>query len=253
MSRFTKLELPGFDAAQAGARRTSLLDLAIACEQEGSYEAALRYYSRALAESSRLEAAWVGQVLCLIHLGEYAEAVAWADRALAILPGSADLVAAKAVAWGRRGDLQRAMGFSDSALAQPSASSLAWWARGDILAASDRRAAEHCFRKALESHEGRRDMLVLIARTHLSIGDPAEARRVLLRAAGLAPGSALLQYLLGVSCRAAGLDEEARAAFGRALELKSDHREARAALREMSRRSWLARLVERLLPSQARR
>ena len=45
----------------------------------------------------------------LVELGEYQEAKLWADKAIEKFPGDPELLAAKAVALARSGDLQGAL------------------------------------------------------------------------------------------------------------------------------------------------
>ena len=64
----------------------------------GDFELALRNYSRVLEEDNTLFEAWVGQILMLIELAEYNEAVVWTDKALEFFPEHPELLAAKAIA-----------------------------------------------------------------------------------------------------------------------------------------------------------
>src|SRR4051812_5779366 len=66
--------------------------------QQGLYEPALNAYSRALRFNRDMVEAWVGQIRCLICMGEYPEAVIWCDRALERFSQSSDLLACKGLA-----------------------------------------------------------------------------------------------------------------------------------------------------------
>jgi tetratricopeptide (TPR) repeat protein len=87
-SRFSKLELPDEEpqpASQEPSNAERPLALAEAARARGDHEAALRYYARALGESANLEIAWIGQVLCLIDLGELKSLDTHQARALTVV------------------------------------------------------------------------------------------------------------------------------------------------------------------------
>ncbi len=85
----------------------------------------------------------------LIELGEYREAKLWADKALERFPSEPELLAAKAVALGRSGDLQGALAFSDASIEERGDTPYVWLARGDVLLAREETRADYCFEKAL--------------------------------------------------------------------------------------------------------
>jgi tetratricopeptide (TPR) repeat protein len=71
----------------------------------------------------------------LIELGEFREAKLWADKALERFPNEPELLAAKAVALGRSGDLQGALAFSDASIEERGDTPYVWLARGDVMLA----------------------------------------------------------------------------------------------------------------------
>src|SRR3989449_8946679 len=85
----------------------------------------------------------------LIELGEFREAKLWADKALERFPHEPELLAAKAVALGRSGDLEGALAFSDAAIEERGDTPYVWLARGDVLLAREEPRADYCFQKAL--------------------------------------------------------------------------------------------------------
>ena len=101
--------------------------------ENGNFESALRHYSKVLEFNPQNAAAWTGQVRMLVELGEYREAKLWADKALEHFPHEPELLAAKAVALGRSGDLQGALAFSDAAIEERGDTPYIWLARGDVL------------------------------------------------------------------------------------------------------------------------
>ena len=85
----------------------------------------------------------------LIELGEFREAKLWADKALERFPNEPELLAAKAVALGRSGDLQGALAFSDASIEERGDTPYVWLARGDVMLAREEHRADYCFEKAL--------------------------------------------------------------------------------------------------------
>jgi len=245
MGRFSKLELPEPGADASGAATTGDRDfsaLAERCIAEGAYEPALRYYSRALAGDSKLESAWIGQLLCLFHLGELKEAVAWADRAITLLPESAEVVAVKAASLGRLGERERAMAVADGALKKSEVRALVWWARGDLLLTDNPSSAEHCFAKAAELAGDDWRLPYWIGLSYLSADRATDARRYLMRARSRNDQAAAVSLYLGFACRSLGLVDEAAQAFRHALDRNPGSTEAREALAKIESAGPVARL-----------
>jgi Flp pilus assembly protein TadD len=120
MSRFVNLELGGESEDQTPQKKALVKDEsyyqgeAKAAFENGEFERALRLYGKVLEFNPNGAAAWTGQVRMLIELGEFREAKLWADKALERFPNEPELLAAKAVALGRSGDLLGALAFSDA-------------------------------------------------------------------------------------------------------------------------------------------
>src|SRR6185436_12108099 len=112
-------------------------------------ESALRLYSKVLEYDPLDTNAWTGQVRMLIELGEFREAKLWADKALERFPHHPELLAAKAVALGRSGDLQGALAFSDAAIEERGDTPYVWLARADVLLAREETRADYCLEEAL--------------------------------------------------------------------------------------------------------
>ena len=118
MSRFDRLELrplkardtrsplPAFDPERDDKY---YCEMAMKSLRRGDPEIALRYYSRALGMTPTNAAAWLGQLRCLLYFGEYNEVCLWADRALTTVPDHPEILAAKAVALGRKGETDKAI------------------------------------------------------------------------------------------------------------------------------------------------
>src|SRR6266436_2060980 len=117
--------------------------------ENANFEQGLRLYSKVLEFNPQNTTAWTGQVRMLIELGEFREAKLWADKALERFPHEPELLAAKAVALGRSGDLEGALVFSDASIEEQGDTPYVWLARGDVLLAREERRADYCFEKAL--------------------------------------------------------------------------------------------------------
>src|SRR5271166_5398920 len=114
MSRFSNLEFGDQFEDQASEEKPLVKDEAYYLAEartsfeNGNFESALRLYSKVLEFNPQNTTAWSGQVRMLIELDEYREAKLWADKALERFPRDPELLAAKAVALARSGDLQGA-------------------------------------------------------------------------------------------------------------------------------------------------
>jgi tetratricopeptide (TPR) repeat protein len=156
MSRFGNLELGDESEGQFGQEQKPLvkdeayyLSEGRAAFENGNFEQALRLYSKVLEFNPQSGPAWTAQVRMLIELGEYREAKLWADKALERFPREPELLAAKAVALGRSGDMQGALSFSDASIEERGDTPYVWLARGDVLLARKEHRADYCFEKAL--------------------------------------------------------------------------------------------------------
>ena len=156
MSRFESLEFEDAPRSRAKAPPGKPVHDAAYFQQVadnefriGHLESALRNYSRALEQDSTVFACWLGQVRVLIELAEYKEAVIWSDKALEMFPDHPELLAVKAVACVRTGDLQKAMAYTDNALLQKGATPYVWLARAEVLLAERSKMARHCFTQGL--------------------------------------------------------------------------------------------------------
>jgi tetratricopeptide (TPR) repeat protein len=153
MSRFGNLEFNERSDEQAGQSaavkdEAYYLGLAEQGFAESDFESALRYFSKTLEFNPANAQAWTGQVRMLVELGEFREAKLWADKALERFPRHAELLASKAVALGRLGDLGGALAFSDASIEERGDTPYIWLARGDVLLACREKRAGYCFEKA---------------------------------------------------------------------------------------------------------
>jgi tetratricopeptide (TPR) repeat protein len=252
MSRFGNLEFGGQSEEQPLRSPETLvkdegfyLGQALAAFEQGSFEPALRHFSKVLEFNPDNAAAWAGQVRMLIELGEFREAKLWADKALERFPREPELLAAKAVALGRTGDLQGALAFSDASIEERGDTPYVWLARGDVLLAREEPRADYCFEKALLL--GARDWLVawLAARVRYYYKQYALALKLLQQAVEWNAGHFLLWLELGQCQQELGLVGPARMSLAQARQLNPQCREANLALVRLSQTGFWRRIFGR--------
>jgi len=199
------------------------------CMYAAAYEPALRFYSRALGRSLQLEDAWLGQCLALIDLGEFGEAVTWAQRALEHCPGSGPCFAARAVGLCRQGMLEKALGFLDTAFKSRMDHWFIWLARGEVLTAMDKQInATHCINKSLEVGGAPRWWIMRRAGEMLLIHDrPGEALNYFNRTLDLESGLAVNFLRAAQANKVMGRKQEAAKFVEQALTIDPDHAETR--------------------------
>lgn len=237
MSRFGNLELG--DGAEDSADKplnvaakdeTHFMAQAREAFENGSFESALRNYSKVLEFNPRNTGAWTGQVRMLIELGEYREARLWADKALEQFPHEPELLAAKAVALGRSGDVQGAIAFSDASIEERGDTPYVWLARGDVLLARKEARANYCFDKALLLAPQDWFTAWLAARIRAFYEQFALALGLLQQAVEWNAGHFLLWLELGLCQQQLGFASASSASLRRAQELNPSSEQVRAAV-----------------------
>jgi tetratricopeptide (TPR) repeat protein len=214
--------------------------------ENGNFEPGLRMYSKVLEFNPKNTTAWTGQVRMLIELGEYREAKLWADKALERFPNEPELLAAKAVALGRSGDLQGALSFSDASIEERGDTPYVWLARGDVLLARNEARSDYCFEKAmlLAPHDWFTRWLA--ARVRYYYEQFVLALKYIQQAVELNPGHFLLWLEQGRCQQGLGLARAAEHSFNQARQLNRDCVEADRALIRLSQTGFFARLGGRL-------
>src|SRR6266481_6272059 len=202
--------------------------------ENANFEQGLRLYSKVLEFNPENAGAWTGQVRMLIELGEFREAKLWADKALERFPHEPELLAAKAVALGRSGDLKGALAFSDASIEERGDTPYVWLARGDVLLAREEQRATYCFEKALLLAP--RDWFIawLAARIRQYYEQFALALKFVQQAIEWNAGHFLLWLELGQCQQALGLIGPARDSFGVARQLNPQCHEASLQLTKLS-------------------
>lgn len=245
MARFQKLEFEQHqDAAtsetlaHSPADGASWLHRADVSRRIGSYEGALRYYSRSLEEDRLRVTAWVGQVQMLVMLEEFPEAELWSRKALEQFPADGELHASRAQALGRLRRLPEAFAAVDQAMAQGGESAYRWMVRGELLLASRQSMERSCFDKAVQLDS---DWLVPveIALAYRWHGQPGNAAQRARLGAERAPGEAYPWYVLAGCQLELGLLSQSRRSLQTCLELRPDYRDAELLLQQASRSGFL--------------
>ncbi len=209
-------------------------------EQErrcGHYENALRIYSRALEEDRSLINGWVGQVQMLVQLGESVEAELWSGKALELFPNNGELLAGRAQAHCRLGDMGNALACCDGALKQPGQSAYRWTVRGELMLATRSDTYRHCFEKA-EQIDKNWLVPLEIALIGLQYGAATKTQPWIRRAVEGAADQPYVWYVQGQHQLALGLDRQARQSFERCLQLSPQHADAQKQLQELATHGW---------------
>ncbi len=189
-------------------------------------------YSRALELDRSLVAGWVGQVQMLVQLDEYPEADLWSRKGLELFPNNGELMAGRAQAFCRMGDMKQAHALCDGSLQQAGQSAYRWLVRGEIMVAARQDMDRYCFDKAQELDA---DWLVPLeaARIELYYRRPEQSPGPNPPRAGDAPEAHYAWYVQGICQSELGLTRAARESFQRCLELSPRHADAEEQLRRL--------------------
>jgi tetratricopeptide (TPR) repeat protein len=224
MSRFSNLEFEGKHQEPRQAREqlkddTHYLAAAQIAYEAGHFEQGLRACAKAIDHNPGNVAAWTGQVRMLIELDELHDAGVWADKALEKFPNDPELLAAKAVALARSGDVEAALAFSDAAMQEHGNSPFVWLARGDVLLARRERRAEACMERALGLAPGNWFILWLASRIHAFHRQFANSLKLAQRALEANALRAVVWLQIGRCQLALGLVTVAKQSFLQARQL----------------------------------
>ena len=240
MSRFEKLEIsikpkPLSEKADKEYDEAYYLELARESQLNGDFETALKYYSRALSYKTDIPEAWIGQILCLIDLAEFKEAIVWADRAAEVIGTIPELLAVKALAMGRSGDMERAIALSDQSLKKGDNKPILWFCRGDLLAGQDPRNANFCFKKAVESDPDNPFVNIRVGISLMSVDEVSAALSYLKKALLGQPQNAFILFLIGNCYHRIGMPDNARVYYKKALKINPEYKECVTAQRRLRR------------------
>jgi tetratricopeptide (TPR) repeat protein len=245
MSRFENLEFGG-ESEERSNSESELKDEkfyfaeGMRAFEEANFEYALRSFAKVLEFNPQSAAAWSGQVRMLIELGEFREAKVWADKALEKFPRDAELLAAKAVALGRIGDLKAALAFSDASIEERGDTPYIWLARGDVLMARNEKRADYCFEKAHLLAPQSWFVHWLASRVRFYYQKFALAMKLAQQALALDAAQAAVWLQLGKCQEALGMIGLAQGSYDQTLQLNPHCSEARKGLADLKPVGWLA-------------
>jgi tetratricopeptide (TPR) repeat protein len=244
MDRFSQLE---FDEKIPGPKRTNgepIRDAdyfhkeAIKYWLAGDFELAMRNYSRVLEQNSTFFDAWVGQVLMLIELGEYKEAMVWADKALELYPEHPELIAVKAVACSRDAKFEKAIAYSDNSISKDNVTARVWLSRAEVLLKRKSSIADNCISKAVGLAGDKGPVIKFeAARLLRKRGSYSAAIGFLNEVVKVFPKSALVWYELGC-CQAKLGRSEAAVTLQESLKLRPDWDKPKKALNQFHKRGF---------------
>jgi tetratricopeptide (TPR) repeat protein len=211
----------------------------------GDFEPALRNYSKVLEKDSTFFDAWVGQVLMLIELGEYPEALIWADKALELFPEHPELLALKSIANARDAKMEKAIAYSDNSISKDNITPRVWLARAEVFLNRRGPIADNCISKAISIAGSNAPVIKLEgARLLRKKGSYSTAIGYLNEVVKVLPTSALAWYNLGC-CQAELGRSEAVATLEQSLKLRPDWDRPKEALRRFRRRGFFRKLFGR--------
>jgi tetratricopeptide (TPR) repeat protein len=250
VSRFVNLEFEDESNRQRQPKQNALvideahyLNHARQAFENGNFEAALRFYSKVLEFNVLNTEAWIGQVRMLIELGEHREAKLWCDKALERFPSEPELLAAKAVALARNGDLDAALVYSDAAIEEKGDTPYIWLARGDVLLARQDSMADYCLEKALMIAPKSWFINWLAARILLFYRKITRALKLIELAVEWHPAHFVVWLERGRCQEALGLLRAAEASFNQACQLNPDCLAATSALNDIHHANPLHRAL----------
>ena len=253
MKRFTNLEFDdASNSPKSSANGEAVRDAAFfyqratKCFLHANYELALRNYSRALETSSTFFDGWAGQIRMLIELGEYPEALVWADKAMELFPEHPELLAYKAIASLNDAKYEKAKAFSDNSISKANIGPRVWLARTEVLLQSKSRIAEDCLSKAISISGGNADMIRLEAgRLLRQYRRYSQAIEHLQEAVRQFPKSALAWYELGY-CQAKLGFSQATTSLEQSLHLRPRWKEAQELLSQSKNTGLFRKFFGRL-------
>ncbi len=232
MARFDKLELgtkarAGPQKEQAPSRLDEIgwLKKADGHRRRGEYETRYGSFHEPLELDKSLLEGWVGQVQMLVLLDELKESEMWARKALELFPNNGELLAGRAQALCRLGDLKQAHVVSDGALKQAGQSAYRWIVRGELMLAGGQDVERHCFEKARQNSA---DWLVPleIALVCLYYNRPSRALDSARQAVEKGPDHYYAWYVQGLCESELGLARPALRSLSRCRELSPGNVEA---------------------------
>jgi len=251
MDRFSQLEFEEVNPERKRSQGEAVRDAGYFYKQAlkywlaGEFDLALRNYSRVLERNNTTFDAWAGQVLMLIELGEYREAIVWSDKALELFPEHPELLAVKAAACYRDAKVEKAIAYSDNSITKDNITSRVWLARAEVMLNRKSSIAENCISKAIAIAGNTAPVIKLeAARLLRKKGNYSVAIAHLNDVVKVFPKSALAWYELG-SCQSKLGLSQAKATLEQSIKFNPNWTVAKTALSKCHGRGFFRRLFGR--------
>jgi tetratricopeptide (TPR) repeat protein len=251
-NRFGHLELDSGPSKAASSERpartfeaTEYVSRAAEQVLSGAFDEALRLYARALQQKPHQEDAWVGQLLCLVAVGDHEEAILWSEKALQYQPKSADITAARIMALARVGRTREAMETSDQSMGLSGQSALVWIARAWSHGADRHEPADRCVSKALEQSDNSPLVLLEVATFYMEQQRWTHALKHIQKLTSTRPALARPWYLAGLCQARMGMHDAALQALQEAHRLAPSNKRFRDAFHNQQNTGLLTSLWRR--------
>jgi len=213
---------------------------------QGNFKEALRCYSRTIQMDNSLHYPWIGQIYCLIEMGQMKEADLWTGRALEMFPEDSSLLALRAVMYANRGMYKRAINTCDYAISRKGASAFTYIARGYVLLLAENKNAHFCFMKASElANANDWKIPMRIGLIYYKKKQYSRSLEYLLKACALNVTNYYLWHHLGLSYQKLGFAKKALDAFQHAIDQNPDYSAASEAMVKLKHSSVFSRLFRR--------
>lgn len=264
MGRFTKLEretqdaivrakTPAPKAEPQSAGREETYDVAYYIKQgdiayfRGKFNDAMQFYSRAIQTDNTQHYPWMGQIYCLIELGQLKEADIWCGRALELFPEDGAIISLRAMMYAERGMYKRALSTSDYAISRKGADAHAYVARGHVLLKAENKNASLCFMKAMElAGAADWEIPMRIGMIFFKAKDYTLALDYFQKACANSITNDYLWHHIGLCYQKLGIPGKALESFQTALAQNPDNREAQEALARIAHSSFLYNLFRKI-------
>jgi len=214
----------------------------------GDFKGALQFYSRALKMDNSSFYPWIGQIYCLIEMGQFKEADLWTGRALEMFPEDSSLLSLRAMMYARRGMYKRALNTTDYAISRKGANAHSYIARGYVLLVAENKNSNFCFTKAMElASSSDWKIPMRIGLIYLKDKKYSRALEYLLKACALNVTNYYLWYHLGQCYMKLGFTKKAMDSFQHAMEQNPEYVPAKEAYQKLTGSSVFSRLFNRLV------
>ena len=205
---------------------------------EGSLQAALDLYEKAVSFDETLFDAWTGLVDTLVRVDDLKRAGEVAEHASRSYGRTRTLYAAQALVYCHTGDMTNAMRYSDVSVEQGTPSWYSFFVRGEIILAQSRdrrqlKSVRACFQRAIDLAACRWAALLWQGIVYLERDCPALAAASIKEAAHRNLRNPFIWVKLGDACAELDMPDQARFYYEQALDVAPEHPVAAAMLQKL--------------------